>query len=141
MIVLIVSTANSFAQLKITKIKDKEQEHFIVNAIGYPILGQYNYINKAEPITILNVDGTGIMQDEDLKKENIIWGIECTESGIPIFKEGFDSSAYSLWYRVTGNAKGKTKDGENWISKSFTIHFKKRKMFIDGDRVREYVED
>ncbi|MGL2993462.1 hypothetical protein [Flavobacterium sp. TSSA_36] len=52
-----------------------------------------------DPITVLNTDGTGIIQNEDSVKEPIVWDIECSESGIPIFKEGFDSAAYSFWYK------------------------------------------
>lgn len=137
---LMLSATHSFAQIKITKIKSDNKVHYIANVIGYPIIGQYNYVNQIEPITILNQDGTGIQQDEDLNKENIIWGIECSESGIPLFKQGFNSASYSFWYRKTGNAESKQDDGNNWITKSFTIHYDKKKMFIDGERVKEYVE-
>lgn len=138
---LVLSATHSYSQLKISKIKSDEKEHYIVNVIGYPIIGVYNFTNQTEPTTILNADGTGIMQNEDLVKENIIWGIECSQSGVPIFKEGFDSASYSLWYRVTGNAKSNTNDDDNWKVDSFSIHYNKRKMFIAGERVKEYVED
>ncbi|AOW09870.1 hypothetical protein [Flavobacterium gilvum] len=138
---LAVSATHSYAQLKITKIKDNDKDHYIANVIGYPITGIYNYVNKTEPLTILNSDGTGMMQNEDLVKENIVWGIECSQSGVPIFKEGFNSASYSLWYRVTGSAKSKADDGNNWIVQSFSIHYNKRKMFIAGERVKEYIED
>lgn len=137
---LVLSVTHSYAQLKITKIKDKDKDHYIVNVIGYPITGLYNYVNQTEPITMLNSDGTGIIQNEDLVKENIIWGIECTQSGVPIFKEGFNSASYSLWYRITGTAKSKTEDGNNWILQSFSIHYDKKKIFISGERVKEYIE-
>lgn len=137
---LVLSVTHSYSQLKITKIKDKDKDHYIVNVIGYPITGLYNYVNQTEPITMLNADGTGIMQNEDLVKENITWGIECTQSGVPIFKEGFNSASYSLWYRKTGSAKSKTEDGNNWILQSFSIHYDKRKIFISGERVKEYIE-
>src|SRR6476660_9044337 len=88
---LVLSTTHSFAQIKITKIKIKNKEHYLANVIGYPIAGVYNYVNQVEPTTVLNPDGTGIIQNEDLVKENIIWGIECSQSGVPIFKEGFNS--------------------------------------------------
>lgn len=137
---LLLSATHSFAQIKVTKIKDKNKEHYLATVIGYPVTGIYTYINQIEPTTILNQDGTGIIQHEDLTKENIIWGIECSESGIPIFKEGFNSAAYSFWYRITGSAKSKSNDGENWISQSFTIHYDKKKIFISGERVKEYIE-
>ncbi|HSD08367.1 hypothetical protein [Flavobacterium sp.] len=137
---LILGAFNSFAQIKITKFKSDNKVHYIANVIGYPIFGQYNYVNQIEPITVLNPDGTGIIQNEDLVKENIIWGIECSESGIPIFKEGFNSAAYSFWYKITGNGKTKAKDDDQWILQSFTIHYNNKKMFISGERVKEYVE-
>ena len=137
---LVFSATNSFAQIKITKIKSDNKDHFLATAIGYPIIGQYNYINQLEPITILNPDGTGMIQNEDLAKENIVWGIECSDSGIPIFKEGFNSASYSFWYRKTGNAEAKADDGSNWIQQSFTIHYDKKKIFISGERVKEYIE-
>src|SRR6478609_5170616 len=140
LVAFIVSASHSFAQIKVTKIKDQNKEHYIATVIGYPITGIYTYVNQLEPTTILNPDGTGINQNEDLTKENIIWGIECSESGIPIFKEGFNSASYSFWYRKTGSAKAKTNDGENWITQSFTIHYNNKKMFISGERVKEYVE-
>jgi hypothetical protein len=129
----ILSATNSYAQLKITKISDKGKDHYIATAIGYPIIGVYTYVNQIEPTTMLNENGTGIIQDEDLVKENIIWGIECSESGIPIFKEGFNSASYSFWYKKSG-------DESDWVSQSFSIHYDKKKMFISGERVKEYIE-
>ena len=137
---LVLSAAQSFAQIKITKIKSDDKVHYIATVIGYPITGLYTYVNQIEPTTILNEDGTGVMQNEDLTKENIIWGIECSESGIPIFKEGFNSASYSFWYRITGSAESKSDDGKNWILQSFTIHYDKKKIFIAGERVKEYIE-
>ncbi|PZX94082.1 hypothetical protein DOS84_05505 [Flavobacterium aquariorum] len=137
---LVLSATHSYAQIKVTKIRNKDKDHYIATIIGYPVTGLYSYVNQVEPITILNADGTGIMQNEDLVKENIIWGIECSESGVPIFKEGFNSASYSFWYRITGSAKSKTDDGNNWILQSFSIHYDKKKIFISGERVKEYIE-
>ena|SRR6478735_6927808 len=135
---LILSATHSYAQIKINKIKINDKEHYLANVIGYPIIGVYNYVNRLEPITILNPDGTGIMQNEDLIKENIIWGIECSESGVPIFKEGFNSASYSFWYKK--NDKTKSDDENEWTLQSFSVHYDKKKMFISGERVKEYVE-
>jgi hypothetical protein len=44
--VLLLSTTHSFAQIKITKIKENKKDHYIATVIGYPIIGQYNYITK-----------------------------------------------------------------------------------------------
>lgn len=138
---LVLSATHSYAQLKINKIKNKDKDHYLVTAIGYPITGIYNFVNKIEPTTILNPDGTGIMQNEDLVKENIIWGIECSESGVPLFKEGFNSASYSLWYKKSDTEKSKSDDENDWTMQSFSIHYDKKKMFISGERVKEYIED
>jgi hypothetical protein len=137
---LLWSATNSYAQLKITKITDKGKDHYIATAIGYPIIGVYTYVNQLEPTTILNENGTGIMQNEDLVKENIIWGIECSESGIPVFKEGFNSASYSFWYKKSDAATSNSSDENEWILQSFSIHRDRLKMFISGERVKEYVE-
>src|SRR6478609_10496617 len=138
LVAFIVSASHSFAQIKVTKIKDQNKDHYIATVIGYPITGIYTYVNQLEPTTILNPDGTGIIQNEDLTKENIIWGIECSESGIPIFKEGFNSASYSFWYKK--NDKTKSDDENEWTLQSFSVHYDKKKMFISGERVKEYVE-
>jgi hypothetical protein len=136
--VLFLSATHSFAQIKVTKIKDKGKDHYIATVIGYPITGLYTYVNQIEPITILNPDGTGVMQNDDLTKEDIIWGIECSESGIPIFKEGFNSASYSFWYKK--RILGKSEVKEEWTLQQFSIHYDKKKMFISGERVKEYIE-
>ncbi|PKB15346.1 hypothetical protein [Flavobacterium sp. 5] len=137
--VLILSTAHSFAQIKITKIKDKDKDRYIATVIGYPITGLYTYVNQITPTTILNEDGTGIMQNEDLTKDPIIWGIECSESGIPIFKEGFNSASYSFWYKKSTSTT-KSEDDDEWTLQQFSIHYDQKKMFISGERVKEYIE-
>ena len=62
---LLLSATHSFAQIKVTKIKDKNKEHYLATVIGYPVTGVYTYINQIEPTTVLNQDGTGIIQHED----------------------------------------------------------------------------
>jgi hypothetical protein len=138
--VLVLSATHSYAQLKVYKIRNKNKDHYIATVIGYPVTGLYTLPNQIEPTTILNADGTGIMQNEDLVKENIIWGIECTESGVPIFKEGFNSASYSFWYKKNEKAKSKSDDENEWILQQFSIHYDKKKMFISGERVKEYIE-
>jgi hypothetical protein len=140
LIFLIINLTQTFAQVKLTKINTKNKECYITTTIGYPIVGLYSYLTQTEPTTQLNDDGTGIMQNEDLSKEPIIWGIECSQSGIPILKEGFDSAAYSFWYKKENLNHSESEDKEAWIYQSFTIHFNKKKMFISGDRVKEYIE-
>ncbi|WP_264564875.1 hypothetical protein [Flavobacterium sp. N3904] len=135
----LLNATHSFAQIKVTKIVAQNKDIYIENVIGYPITGIYNYVNQLEPVTLLNEDGTGTIQNEDLTKENIIWGIECSESGIPIFKEGFNSASYSFWYKKDENIKSKNEESD-WTQTSFTIHYDKKKIFISGERVKEYIE-
>jgi hypothetical protein len=124
-----------YSQIKTEKINAKNQERFITTTIAYPVTGIYHYDGKKEPITQLNANGTGIFQYEDLTKKNITWGFECSEVGIPIFKEGFDSASYSLWYKTND------KEDNEWVYAQFSIHFNKKKMYISGERVKEYVEE
>lgn len=121
------------SQIKVEPITYKEQNHFITTTIGYPVAGLYLFDEKTEPTILLNADATGILQDEDLTKKDITWGIECTEEGIPIFKEGFNSASYTFWY--------KTNDSEDWTFSQFSIHYNKKKMFIMGERVKSYDEE
>jgi hypothetical protein len=139
-VALLFSAINLCAQIKITKIKHKDKEHCIANVIGYPITGVYTYGEQLEPSTVLNEDGSGSMQNEDLVKEDIIWGIECTESGVPIFKEGFNSNSYSFWYKKSDVTKSNSSENTDWIVQSFSIHFDKLKMFISGERAKVFQE-
>jgi hypothetical protein len=135
-----LSAIHSYAQLKVTEISNKGKIHYIASAIGYPITGIYTTVNQLEPTTLLKEDGTGIMQNEDLVKENIIWGIECSKSGVPIFKEGFNNASYSFWYKKNTAINSKSEEETEWTLTSFTVHPDKLKMFISGERVKEYVE-
>ncbi|MDQ6470753.1 hypothetical protein RB619_08885 [Flavobacterium sp. LHD-80] len=130
LITLIFISAKSYSQVEVNAIKYREKERFITTTIGYPAPGTYTPAGKKEPIFLLNPDGTGVYQYEDLTKQKINWGIECTEEGIPVFKEGFNSASYTLWYR--------TYDSEEWNYTQFSIHFAKKKMFIMGERVKDY---
>ena len=57
---------------KITKITTQNQQHYITTTIDYSIAGTYLYENKSEPVVILNLDGTGIFQNQDLSKKEIM---------------------------------------------------------------------
>lgn len=122
--------ATSHSQVKVEQITYKIHDHFITTTIGYPVAGVFLFEGKSDPIVQLNADGTGIFQNEDLIKKTIKWGIECTEEGIPVFKEGFNSATYTLWYKPNGD--------EDWIYTQFSIHFNKKKMFIMGERIKDY---
>lgn len=141
LITLIFPIINSNAQGKVTKINSKNKNHYITTTIEYPIAGTYQYENISEPIVILNTDGTGIFQNKDLSKKEITWGLECTEDGFLRFKEGFDSAAYSLWYKSKDNIINSELDEINdWTKVEFSIHFNTQKMYIMGERVKVYVD-
>jgi hypothetical protein len=116
--------------IKIDKITFKGRERYITTTIPYPIQGTFLPIGKKEPSTVLNPDGTGVIQDEDLSKRKMNWGVECSEEGVAIFKEGFNSASYTFWYRTT--------DSDEWNYTQLSIHFAKKKMFLMGERVKTY---
>jgi hypothetical protein len=126
-----VST-HSYSQVQVDKIIYNGRDHYITTTIGYPVPGTFAPTGQKEPVTILNPDGTGVIQIDDLSKKKMNWGIECTDEGIPIFKEGFNSASYTFWYR--------NNDSDDWNYSQFSIHFTKKKMFLMGERVKEYVD-
>lgn len=133
MLVALLFVINSFAQ---TKIETKDGIHYITNSIDYPITGTYLY-QGAEPVVELNAGGAGFYQLHELVKRAIIWGIECDETGAPKFNKGFDSAAYTLWYQYTSP---ESDDDKDWTAVEFTIHFNTLKMFIQGERSKDYTE-
>ena len=135
-ITLILSATHLHAQIDVTPIISENKDLYITRTINYPITGTYLFEGKTEPIVELSGNGTGIFQFEDLSKKNILWGIECTEKGTPIFKKGFDSATYTLWYK---NKDGKETGEDYWISVHFSIHFNKNRMFILGNRSKDFL--
>ena len=135
--VVLLFAMNSFAQNSVTEIKAKDGIHFITTAIDYPITGTYLF-QGVEPIVELNANGTGIYQLHELPKRTMTWGIECYETGKPIFKKGFDSAAYTLRYQYTDGSE--TDTNEDWNVVEFSIHFNTLKMYIQGERVKDYIE-
>lgn len=126
-------TSTTFAQ-KAEKISADNGIHYITTRIDYPITGTYLIVGQEEPIVQLNADGTGIFQLNDLSKINMDWGMECFENGTPKYQKGFNYAVYSLWY------KNKAETDANWTYAHFSIHFQKKKMFILGDRTKDYVD-
>ncbi|TDO73668.1 hypothetical protein EV143_105267 [Flavobacterium chryseum] len=122
--------SHSYSQVHVDQITYNGKDRYITTTIGYPVPGTYAPTGLKEPITVLNPDGTGVIQANDLSKMKINWGIECTEEGTPVFKEGFNSASYTFWYR--------TNDSNAWNYSQFSIHFAKKKMFLMGERVKEY---
>lgn len=136
---LLLSVTHSYAQNKVEKITAKDGIHYITTNIDYPITGTYLFEGGTEPIAQLDPDGTGIFQLHDLSKTTIVWGMECFENGTPKYKKGFNYAVYSLWYKnreVNSEADAK----EDWTNAHFSIHFQKKKMFILGERSKDYIE-
>ncbi|ABQ07726.1 MULTISPECIES: hypothetical protein [Flavobacterium] len=120
----------SYSQVEVNQITHNSKERYITTTIGFPVQGTYAPIGMKEPVTVLNPDGTGFIQADDLSKKKINWGIECSEEGVAIFKEGFNSKSYTFWYRPN--------DSNEWYYSQFSIHFAKKKMFLMGERVKAY---
>lgn len=135
--VLLLFVAKSFAQS--TKIEARDGIHYITNTIDYPITGTYLFQGK-EPLVELNVGGNGFYQIAEQPKRAMTWGMECDEAGVPLFKKGFDSAAYTLWYQYTTKSADDTEDDLAWKAVEFTIHFNTLKMFIQGERSKDYTE-
>lgn len=137
-IALLLFIMNSFAQGSVTEITTKKGIRYITNNIDYPITGTYLF-QGIEPIVELNANGTGIYQLHELPKRAMIWGIECNQAGEPKFLKGFDNAAYTLWYQYTTSSED---DSDlDWKDVEFSIHFNTSKMFIQGERVKEFSED
>ncbi|MFV5692766.1 hypothetical protein ACM55K_12130 [Flavobacterium sp. LT1R49] len=135
---LLLSVTYSYAQ-KIEKISTKDGSHYITTTIDYPITGTYLSVGETEPIVQLNPDGTGIFQLDDLSKTTMVWGMECFEDGTPKYKKGFNYAVYSLWYK-NKEANSEMDAKEEWTYAHFSIHFQKKKMFIVGERSKDYIE-
>lgn len=131
----IFSITSLYSQNATEKIKVNNENHYITTTIGYPITGLYQYECNAEPTLLLNANGTGVFQLKNLNKNNINWGIEAAENGIPKFEEGFNSAAYTLWYKNSSDTE------EKWTPIQFSIHYEKKKMYILGERCKEYLDE
>jgi len=134
LIVILLFIVKSFAQS--TKIETNRGIHYITNDIKYPITGTYTF-KGTEPVVELNDGGAGFYQLHEQPKRAIIWGMECNEAGKPLFIKGFDNAAYTLWYQYTNP---ESDDETNWNAVEFTIHFNTLKMFIKGERSKNYNE-
>ena len=135
-ILIVTCSISSNAQKnEITTIEAPDGIHYLTNAIGQPIFGTYLF-DGAEPIVELAENGTGFYQLHDQLKRPIIWGLECSERGIPISNKGFDNEEYKFWYQYTDTES----DGQ-WNLVEFTIHFKSMKMYIQGERLKVYSDE
>lgn len=136
---LLLSTSiKSLAQSSVSQIFTDDKSYYITNRIGFPILGTYLFEGKTQPTVELNENGLGVLQGEDLKKRNILWGIQSSKSGTPKFKKGFDSAAYTIWYKYRDLEES---EDDKWIESHFSIHFRVKKMFVFGNRSKTYVDE
>ena len=135
LIVILLFVGKSFSQS--TKIETNRGIHYMTNTIEYPITGTYTF-KGTEPVVELNDGGVGYYQLHEQPKRAIIWGMECDEAGEPLFIKGFDSATYTLWYQY--KTKLDSDDETNWTAVEFTIHFNTLKMFIKGERSKDYNE-
>ena len=136
LLVTVLFVVNCFAQS--TKIEAKDGIHYITNTIDYPITGTYLF-QGTEPVVELNAGGAGFYQLHEQPKRAMTWGMECDEVGAPMFKKGYDSAAYTLWYQYTTKSESGD-DDRIWNAVEFTIHFNTLKMFIQGERSKDYTE-
>lgn len=139
--VLLVSL-NSFAQKIWTKIEAKDGVHYVTNNkeyIDFPLWGKYMFKGN-EPVVELNEYGAGFYQLHDQPKRPMIWGLECDEKGALIYKKGFDNTKYTLWYQYTTRTEDDDDEDMDWKTVEFTIHPNIMKMFIQGERCKDYKE-
>ncbi len=136
-VALMLFMMKSYAQNAVNEIDTKTGIHFIRTDINYPIAGTYLF-NGGEPIVELNENGTGFYQLHGQPKRPIKWGIECEQTGETIFKKGFNTAAYLLWYQFLTTYEADT--NLDWNLVPFTIHFETLKMYIQGERVKSYKE-
>jgi len=134
---VLVCTSSGFAQNSVTEIKTKLGVKYVTTSVDFPITGTYLF-EGAEPIVELNGGGTGMYQLHDQPKRAMIWGLECSESGTLAFIKGYNSAAYTLWYRYTDSSNTDTETGWNFVE--FSIHFNTSKMYIQGERVKDFGE-
>lgn len=135
LISILLFATKTNAQNSATVINAKDGKHYITTDIDYPITGKYLFQETSEPIVELNANGTGIYQLHDQPQVPMVWGIECDENGEPKFIKGFDSAAYTLWHQ---NESPSESGNNQWIAVEFSIHFETEKMYIQGERVKNY---
>ncbi|MFV8326400.1 hypothetical protein [Flavobacterium sp. ZS1P14] len=139
LIIALIALVTTTQAQNVEKITAKDGIHYITTKINYPITGTYLSEGATEPIVQLNPDGTGIFQLDDLSKATIVWGMECFEDGTPKYQKGFNYAVYSLWHK-NKEENPETKAKEGWTNAHFSIHFEKKKMFILGERSKDYIE-
>lgn len=132
---IVFVSLNNFAQNSLTEIETDKGIRYITTSLEYQITGTYSF-KGTEPIVVLNSDGTGIYQLHDQPQRAMTWGIECTKSGELKFTKGFDNVKYALFYKFNTSVDSETE--ENWNKVDFTIHLNSLKMFINGERAKNF---
>ena len=138
---LLLFSLTSFAQIW-DKIEARDGIHYITynkEYIDFPLWGTYLFQGK-EPIVQLNEYGVGFYQLHEQLKRPMNWGIECDERGALIHKKGFDNTKYTLWYQYTTKSADDNEEDMSWKAVEFTIHSNTLKMFIQGERSKDYKE-
>jgi hypothetical protein len=137
LLAMMLFMTKSFGQNTVNEIDTESGVHYITTNINYPVAGTYLF-EGGEPIVELNDNGTGFYQLHDQPKRPIKWGIECEKTGETLFKKGFNSEAYSFWYKFLTTYEADTNLAWNLVP--FTIHLNTLKMYIQGERVKSYKE-
>jgi hypothetical protein len=135
-LLLLFTSSNNFAQM-LNKIEATDGVHYIRHSnIEFPLLGTYLFKGK-EPVVELHENGTGYYQSHDQPKRAMIWGIESDNHGVLQFKKGFDNAKYILWYQYTRSSDDVEAD-LTWKRAEFTIHYNSNKMYIQGERSKDF---
>jgi hypothetical protein len=137
LLAMMLFMTKSFGQNTVNEIDTESGAHYITTNINYPVAGTYLF-EGGEPIVELNDNGTGFYQLHDQPKRPINWGIECEKTGETLFKKGFNSEAYSFWYKFLTTYEADSNLAWNLVP--FTIHLNTLKMYIQGERVKSYKE-
>ena len=137
LLAMMLFMTKSFGQNTVNEIDTESGVHYITTNINYPVAGTYLF-EGGEPIVELNDNGTGFYQLHDQPKRPINWGIECEKTGETLFKKGFNSEAYSFWYKFLTTYEADSNLAWNLVP--FTIHLNTLKMYIQGERVKSYKE-
>lgn len=122
-------------------IKIKNETYYLTKDIGYPIVGEYLYESKKEPIVKLNAEGTGLFQTHQGSKTPMVWGIECEIDGTPKKVKADWGYMYSLWYQIKEKHKGngwESGEIDKWDAVSFSVHEDTHTIYILGERIKTY---
>lgn len=136
--ILFLFTTKSIAQARVSEIFVGDKSIYITNKMEYPLTGTYYSEGGIAPIVELNENGFGMIQNEDMERKEVLWGIQCSKSGTPMMKKGFDSASFIFWYKENSSEEYAVED--KWIEGHFSIHFRVKKMFVLGTRSKTYVD-